>query len=72
MAIKKDSVKKTSDISRKRSIAKYGMAVSMGLLVTTGLMDTKRSKAMHLVSGAGLIGFSVWHYSLYPTKKKKV
>lgn len=62
--------KKKIDSTQKRTIAKYGMALSMGVLVTTGLMDSKKSRALHLVSGASLIGFSVWHYSLYPSKKK--
>lgn len=72
MTKKNFKLKKTQDLSRKRTIAKFGMAVSMGTLVATGLIDSKKARKLHLVSGASLIGFSAWHYSLYPSKKKKV
>ena len=55
----------------KRSIAKAGMAVTMGSLVATGLMETNRNPALkkiHLWSGVALVGFSCWHYSLYNKK----
>ena len=69
--MKKISDKKNS-LQTKKSIAKYGMAASMGTLVATGLMGGKKAKAVHIASGAVLIGFSVWHYSLYSPQKKKV
>lgn len=52
----------------KKSAAKAGMAVSLGTLVATGLMETNRTetlKRIHLWSGFALVGFSYWHYSLY-------
>jgi hypothetical protein len=55
----------------KRTLAKAGMAVAMGSLVATGLMETDRSKSLkkiHLWSGFALVGFSFWHYSLYNKK----
>jgi len=55
----------------KRTLAKVGMATSLGLLVTTGLLETGRSeplKRLHLWSGFALVGFSYWHYSLYNRK----
>lgn len=68
--MKKISDKK-EDLAKKRTIAKYGMAISMGSLVATGLMESDKAKIIHAASGAGLIGFSIWHYNLYSTKKKK-
>ena len=52
----------------KKTVAKAGMAVSLGTLVATGLMETSRTegiKKTHLWSGFALVGFSYWHYSLY-------
>ena len=52
----------------KRTLAKAGMAASLGTLVATGLLETNRSETLkraHLWSGFALVGFSYWHYSLY-------
>ncbi|MGE4504873.1 MAG: hypothetical protein AB7D51_05950 [Desulfovibrionaceae bacterium] len=60
-----------SSMSQKRTLAKAGMAVSLGTLVATGLLETTRStglKRLHLWSGFALVGFSYWHYSLYQKK----
>ncbi|KIX15330.1 hypothetical protein [Dethiosulfatarculus sandiegensis] len=58
-----------------RSMAKWGMAASMGTLLVTGLMETKKGRtgntmrSVHLWSGLALVGFSLWHYSLYQRKR---
>ncbi|WP_419785970.1 hypothetical protein [Pseudodesulfovibrio sp.] len=55
----------------KRTLAKAGMATSLGILVATGLMETNKTenlKRVHLWSGFALVGFSYWHYSLYTRK----
>lgn len=55
----------------KRTLAKAGMAASLGTLVATGLMETSKTetlKRVHLWSGFALVGFSYWHYSLYNKK----
>ena len=59
------------DTRTKRTIAKYGMVVSMGTLLITGLMKGKESSVLHVGSGFTLIGFSWWHYNLYSDPKKK-
>ncbi len=49
-------------------LTKTGMAVSMGLLVWTGMGKGRRSRpgrTLHTWAGIALIGFSVWHYHLY-------
>lgn len=56
------------DMQTKRSWAKTGMAVSLGTLVATSLMESDKTpqvKKVHLWSGFALVGFSYWHYSLY-------
>ncbi len=52
----------------KKTLAKAGMAASLGTLVATGLMETNKTetlKKVHLWSGFALVGFSYWHNSLY-------
>lgn len=66
---------KTSDSKSKtdkyRSIAKIGMALSMGTLVYTGFRG-KESAAAHITAGLALVGFSFWHYRLYqPSSRNK-
>lgn len=60
--------KVSSALTDKRTLAKAGMAVSLGTLVATGLMENNRNdtlKRVHLWSGFALVGFSYWHYTLY-------
>ncbi len=59
-----------SDLAAKRKAAKVGMAVSLGVLVGTGLMGGRRTSSLHIWSGVSLIGFSIWHYSLYKPSKR--
>ncbi|PIE74569.1 MAG: hypothetical protein CSA18_04270 [Deltaproteobacteria bacterium] len=71
----KDSKKKKAELTTKRTVAKYGMAVSMGTLVASGFIDSRNARKVHILAGVSLVGFSLWHYSLYPSekiKKKKV
>jgi len=61
-----------NDIVRQRETAKLGMAVSLGVLVATGLASrlagswTQGSRTLHLGAGVALVGFSYWHWTLYP------
>ncbi len=52
----------------KRTAAKAGMTASLVALTATGFMKGRGAGTLHIWSGAALIGFSLWHYSLY-TKK---
>jgi len=63
------------EIRRQRSLAKTGMTASLGVLAATGIMEglgnrSKAVKTFHIVSGFALIGFSLWHYSLYSSKSR--
>jgi hypothetical protein len=49
----------------KRNMAKLGMSVSLGSLVVTGLMRGRGARTIHIWSGLALVGFSVWHHTLY-------
>ena len=59
-----------SSLAARRKAAKVGMAVSLGALVGTGLMGGRGTRALHIWSGVSLVGFSVWHYSLYRPSKR--
>lgn len=55
--------------SQLRTVAKVGMSVSMAALVlsATGSGNRHRRMAAHTWQGLALVGFSVWHYNLYPS-----
>ncbi|WDL74581.1 hypothetical protein IP360_07050 [Helicobacter winghamensis] len=56
-------------IETKREIAKIGMSTS--LLLTAGsalFLKNKTAKTIHITAGVVLVGFSIWHASLYPKK----
>ena len=68
---KKTIENKNITLEDKKKYAKVGMTVSMGVLTATGFMQEKRgAKALHIWSGAALIGFSLWHHMLYQPKAK--
>jgi hypothetical protein len=51
------------------------MVASMGVLTGTGIMvglgnRNKTVRTMHVVSGFALLGFSLWHYSLYGSRNR--
>jgi len=48
-----------------RTAAKTGMALAMGALLVTGMMDGRTAGKLHIVSGIALMGFSFWHHHLY-------
>ncbi|MDL2268834.1 hypothetical protein LJC71_10160 [Desulfosarcina sp. OttesenSCG-928-A07] len=64
--------KPQNTLSWNRGQAKVGMAVSLGVLVGTGLVAHMAEKdragiahTVHVVAGVALVGFSYWHWSLY-------
>ena len=67
---KKKIENKNITMEDKKKYAKLGMAVSMGVLTATGFVRGKGSKALHVWSGAALIGFSLWHHMLYQPRAK--
>jgi hypothetical protein len=46
------------------------MAVSLGTLVYSGFQGRKAT-GLHIGAGVALIGFSFWHYSLYPSRDRR-
>lgn len=59
-------------LAQQRKLAKDAMTVSLAVLTITAMTGVRRrglSRSLHLASGAALIGFSLWHNSLYPSRK---
>jgi len=62
---------RSSALSNNRETAKIAMAVSLGVLVTTGFLARSRgewtsgARTLHFCAGAAMVGFSYWHWSLY-------
>lgn len=56
--------------NRPRTAAKIGMSISLGALVATGFLPGSRSRRLHIWSGLALVGFSIWHHSLYQARTR--
>ncbi|TQR60367.1 hypothetical protein [Campylobacter troglodytis] len=70
--MKKEETKTEAKFSleSQKELAKIGMGISLALTATTALfMNNPSTRKIHIISGAALIGFSIWHYSLYPKEK---
>ncbi len=70
MAEKKRSIRSLSAVEKldKRTLAKTGMALSLGTLVATSLLgvnDSTVARRFHIGAGCALLGFSLWHQNLY-------
>lgn len=61
---------KLKKLESKRELAKVGMTASMALCVGSAFfMNNKGAKNLHILSGVALVGFSIWHHSLYNKKQ---
>ena len=70
-----DRKKSAGDRKRHREVSKAGMTASLGGLVVTGFMRGAGASTLHIWAGMALIGFTLWHVSLYQppmSKEKKV
>ncbi len=53
-------------LRQKRSLAKFGMAGALGVLVLTGyLRRAPNARLLHVCAGVALLGLGAWHYTLY-------
>ena len=60
-------------VEAKKEIAKVGMVTSMAVVVGSAFfLKRTMGKEIHVISGALLVGFSIWHHLLYqPSKLSK-
>jgi hypothetical protein len=60
------------DIKTQRTLAKAGVLVALGVLVWTGMQRPRRRyMPLHTWTGIALIGFTLWHWSLYIPRPEK-
>lgn len=68
-SVQKSAKKLLQALDSKREIAKLGMSVSLLTCVGSAFfMKNNSAKTIHLLSGVALVGFSIWHHSLYEKK----
>ena len=63
-------MKNKSELEKKKSTAKTGITLSLGVLIATGCMKGRGAKIFHIWSGIALVGFSFWHHDLYQPKTR--
>jgi hypothetical protein len=57
-------------VSNQRIAAKAGMGVSLGALVWTAMARSRKVMRYHTLAGVALLGFTVWHLTLYRARNK--
>ncbi|OCR95174.1 hypothetical protein [Campylobacter fetus] len=63
---------KLLDLEFQRKSAKLALSASLGILTITAFnMKNKKAAKLHTIAGVAMVGFSVWHASLYGTKYAK-
>lgn len=54
----------------RRTVAKAGMSVSLGVLLWTAMTRSRKVMHYHTLAGVALLGFTVWHLTLYRARNK--
>lgn len=58
-----------TSIESKREFAKLGMSASLLACVGSAFFKGNFARNLHIASGVALVGFSIWHHSLYDKNK---
>lgn len=60
------------EMKTQRTLAKAGVLVALGVLVWSGMQRPRRRyMKLHSWTGIALIGFTLWHWSLYMPRPEK-
>lgn len=60
------------EMKTQRTLAKAGVLVALGVLVWSGMQRPRRRyMKLHSLTGIALIGFTLWHWSLYMPRPEK-
>jgi hypothetical protein len=54
----------------QRTVAKAGMSISLGVLVWSAMTRSRKVMRYHTLAGVALLGFTVWHLTLYRARNK--
>lgn len=57
-----------TSVESKREFAKLGMSASLLVCVGSAFFKGNFARNLHIASGVALVGFSIWHHSLYEKK----
>lgn len=57
-----------TSVESKREFAKLGMSASLLVCVGSAFFKGNFARNLHIASGVALVGFSLWHHSLYEKK----
>lgn len=57
-----------TSVESKREFAKLGMSASLLVCVGSAFFKGGVARNLHIASGVALVGFSLWHHSLYEKK----
>ena len=57
-----------TSVESKREFAKLGMSASLLVCVGSAFFKGNFARNLHIGSGVALVGFSIWHHSLYEKK----
>jgi hypothetical protein len=55
-------------VTTQRTVAKGGMAVSLGILVWSAMAGRHVLRRYHVLAGVALLGFAAWHMTLYKAR----
>lgn len=54
-----------TSVESKKEFAKLGMSASLLVCVGSAFFKGNVARNLHIASGVALVGFSIWHHSLY-------
>ena len=57
-----------TSVESKREFAKLGMSASLLVCVGSAFFKGNFARNLHIASGVALVGFSIWHHTLYDKK----
>ncbi len=57
-----------TSVESKKEFAKLGMSASLLVCVGSAFFKGNVARNLHIASGVALVGFSLWHHSLYEKK----
>ena len=57
-----------TSVESKKEFAKLGMSASLLVCVGSAFFKGNVARNLHIASGVALVGFSIWHHSLYEKK----
>lgn len=61
---------KAPALTTQRNLAKAGMSAAMATLIWSAMARGRTTMRYHTLAGVALLGFTVWHLTLYKARNK--